>query len=493
MSVRNWLKACLSVAVVMLGTEGAVAQSSPSPAFYYGFIPTAGQWNAYFQAKQDYLGFTPMGAAGGTFSGKIYTLPSSVALAGLNLGVGSAPTVPQNGDLWMTTSGLFAYIGGVTYGPYLGGLSGDVLVTGANTATIQPNVVTYAKEAQSGTNTVVGNATASTANKTDLPVPSCSGAAQALIWTTNTGFGCATIVGGAPEFQGRLTAQSTFPIPTVAVIGGTNVYYTPYNGNQIALWNGSAFINTAFTQLTNVLANSSVGNAGPAAAVAASVYDMFVWNNGGTPTLTRGPAWTNLTTRSAGTAIAQVNGVYTNSVAITNGPGIGAGTYLGTIATDSGGATITYNPLPAPAASGPTGGAWLGLWNQYNRIIVTLSEQDSTASWVYSTNAWRAVDGSANNRVTLVLGNREDSETASYFVQETGGCTLGIDVNSTTNTPTPAYSYNTLNSTSMTQFVNWAGILPTGEIYVAPVENELSSCTFNNTGSSMSFTVTARF
>jgi hypothetical protein len=55
------------------------------------------------------------------------------------------------------------------------------------------------------------------------------------------------------------------------------------------------------------------------------------------------------------------------------------------------------------------------------------------------------------------------------------------------------HSYNTLNTTSMTQFVNWAGILPTGEIYVVSGENELSSCTFNNTGSSMSFTVTARF
>lgn len=46
--------------------------------------------------------------------------------------------------------------------------------------------------AAQATNTVVGNATSGSASPTALPVGTCSTAASALIWTTNTGFGCNT-------------------------------------------------------------------------------------------------------------------------------------------------------------------------------------------------------------------------------------------------------------------------------------------------------------
>jgi hypothetical protein len=42
-------------------------------------------------------------------------------------------------------------------------------------------------------NTVVGNATGSSASPTALAMPSCSSSNNALIWTTSTGFGCNTI------------------------------------------------------------------------------------------------------------------------------------------------------------------------------------------------------------------------------------------------------------------------------------------------------------
>ena len=49
-------------------------------------------------------------------------------------------------------------------------------------------------------NTLVGNATASSASPTAIAVPSCPGANQALSWTSGTGFGCNTIssTGGTP-------------------------------------------------------------------------------------------------------------------------------------------------------------------------------------------------------------------------------------------------------------------------------------------------------
>ena len=49
-----------------------------------------------------------------TFTGK-QTLPASTTSAApLNLGAGVAPTSPTDGDLWATTSGIFARINGVT-------------------------------------------------------------------------------------------------------------------------------------------------------------------------------------------------------------------------------------------------------------------------------------------------------------------------------------------------------------------------------------------
>jgi hypothetical protein len=62
-----------------------------------------------------------------TFSGLTVTpgltalAPSTAAHSGLNLAPGVAPTAPNNGDLWLTASGLFAQVGGVTVGPFNSG------------------------------------------------------------------------------------------------------------------------------------------------------------------------------------------------------------------------------------------------------------------------------------------------------------------------------------------------------------------------------------
>jgi hypothetical protein len=174
---------------------------------------------------------------------------------------------------------------------------------------------------------------------------------------------------------------------------------------------------------------------GPAAAVAASVYDLVVWNNAGTCTLTRDVAWTNVTTPAAGDAFVRVNGVLVNSVAITNGPGIGFGTYLGTVVTDAAGATVTFNPAPAAASGGPSLGAWVGLWNYYNRLDVVAVAQDSAGSWTYPTATWREADNSANNRVTFVVGQAEESQIATYKTNATGSGedgAVGVGIDSTT-------------------------------------------------------------
>ena len=51
-----------------------------------------------------------------THSGEELLAASTSAGAGLNLGVGTAPTSPANGDVWMTSSGLFAEVNGGAQG-----------------------------------------------------------------------------------------------------------------------------------------------------------------------------------------------------------------------------------------------------------------------------------------------------------------------------------------------------------------------------------------
>ena len=55
----NFRAAVAALLFVVCGVGGALAQSNPG--LTQGQVPTAGQWNSYFAAKQDVLGYTPPG------------------------------------------------------------------------------------------------------------------------------------------------------------------------------------------------------------------------------------------------------------------------------------------------------------------------------------------------------------------------------------------------------------------------------------------------
>jgi hypothetical protein len=100
-----------------LSTSPALAQTSPNLTF--GQVLTPGQWNAILAGKQDVLGFTPMNVNGGVFLGRVTTAPPGATTAGLNLTPGTTPGSPVNGDLWVTSAGLFGQINGATVGPLI--------------------------------------------------------------------------------------------------------------------------------------------------------------------------------------------------------------------------------------------------------------------------------------------------------------------------------------------------------------------------------------
>lgn len=216
-----------------------------------------------------------------------------------------------------------------------------------------------------------------------------------------------------PVPQGRLTLQTAVPVMITDQAAKTVIYYTPHVGSYVPIYDGSHWNVKQFSELSNDTTQSSTGSAGPAAVVNNSNYDLFVWSNAGVLTLTRGPVWTSDTARGTGagtTQITMVNGIYTNTVAITNGPGAGLGTYVGTVRSN-GSAQIDWK-LGTAAALG--GMATLGVWNAYNRTQVFTNVQDSTLNYNYTSATIRAAQASNANRVNFVCGLALDSIDAYY-------------------------------------------------------------------------------
>jgi hypothetical protein len=235
----------------------------------------------------------------------------------------------------------------------------------------------------------------------------------------------------SPTAQGRLTLTSGVPFLTADVTAAATIYYTPAVGNQLPIWNGVDFAATTFAEISQALSDATKS---PAASAANSNYDLFVWIDTSTITLSRGPAWASDTTRGTGagtTELKFLNGIYVNANLITNGPSANNGTYVGTIRTN---ASNSVDMMFAPA--GATGGTanHLFVWNMYNRRRVSSVNFDTTASWVYSTATWREKNASASNQTSFICGIAEDAFRATNTTVFSGNaagtngeCNIGLD------------------------------------------------------------------
>lgn len=248
----------------------------------------------------------------------------------------------------------------------------------------------------------------------------------------------------------RLTLATGTPVMNATVSAATSIFSTPYQSSLIMLWNGTNFVPTNCAEFSQALSDTTKS---PAAAVANSTYDVFAWNDGGVCRLSRGPVWTNNTTRSAGTAIARTNfGILTNTTAITNGPAANFGTYMGTIKTDTGGATVTFHPITTSATCTV---AVNGLWNQYNRVPF-LAQLNTTRGSYTLTSSTRVAAGDANCRVDYTTGLAEEYVSAStQNAAATSGApasaAVGVGVNSTAITGTQGLTLTNASSTTSIQ------------------------------------------
>lgn len=222
--------------------------------------------------------------------------------------------------------------------------------------------------------------------------------------------------------EGRLTLISGKPIMNCDTVGATHAFYTPYIGNDIMLWNGSAFVATAFSEQSLSLASLTAGHN----------YDVLADTVSG---IYLSSAWTNDTTPS--NPISRVNGV--NCDASHN-------TYLGSVMCMTNG-QVSWMQKPAAAYFGTAN--QLGVWNADNRVEIEAVCQDLTTSWPYASSGIRYADNSNLFRIYFIDGLGESPSYASYESSVVGSsssaaaATVGVGLDA-------VYP------------VNWGGALPQG-------------------------------
>jgi hypothetical protein len=206
--------------------------------------------------------------------------------------------------------------------------------------------------------------------------------------------------------NGRLTTETGVPISTSDRTAQSTIFFTPYQGNKIALYDTADWNIVSFTELSLALSGLTT----------ASNYDVFLDYNGGTPQLVLGTVWTNDTTRAV--ALTLVDGVYVLT-------GSEDHRYLGTIRTTS--TTTTEDSL-----------AKRFVWNAQNRTRrVMRGALETTDSWTYTIATWRQARASATNQLELLVGLNEDAVYATLIQisSQSGtsaGRSAGIGLDSTT-------------------------------------------------------------
>ncbi len=185
--------------------------------------------------------------------------------------------------------------------------------------------------------------------------------------------------------EGRLTLTAGTPVTQLDVTGAATIYFTPYTGNRVALYDIGTGLWTVwpFTEISLPLGTLTSGKP----------YDVFLVQTAGVLTLAIA-AWTSDTTRAA--VLTTQDGVIVNTLLGTR--------YLGTFYTTS--ATTTEDSALKRYC-----------WNYYNRARRRLFlPANNAVPWNYTTATVRQAGGLATNQVEVVIGVAEIAITLSLNV-----------------------------------------------------------------------------
>ncbi len=234
-------------------------------------------------------------------------------------------------------------------------------------------------------------------------------------------------------------------VQTGDVSAATTIFYSPFVGDTVPIWNGSTFIQTTFSEMTATL--TAAGSA------VSAIQDACVFSNNGVPTLAIGPAWTTATigvgSRGTGAGTAQISrlqGIWVNAVSITGYNGlssftIGANrcTYVGSISIDG-----TAGQVSAFRTFGQS--RKFGVWNAYNRQAIVLKAGDSASSWsVGGSGSVRAWNGNTTDSATTFAGLPE--EIVTYQVAQAASLETNQATSAITGFVRTGICYNVTSTT----------------------------------------------
>jgi len=172
--------------------------------------------------------------------------------------------------------------------------------------------------------------------------------------------------------NGRLTLETGVALSVSDQSAKATLYFTPYKGNLIGLYDGSAGWNIfTFSEISITLAGLTANKN----------YDVWVYDDGGTMKL-EVLVWTNDTTRA--TALAIQDGIYVKTGATTR-------RYVGTIRINATGGQCEDTDIQR------------FVWNFYNQLEKRLFCQEGSAH-VYNGADRKWNNSDTNNKLEFISG-----------------------------------------------------------------------------------------
>lgn len=256
--------------------------------------------------------------------------------------------------------------------------------------------------------------------------------------------------------EGRLTLVSGTAVTQTDQTAKTTVYFTPYRGNRIALFNGVNWDVKTFSEVSVAVPSDLF-----------RLFDVFVYDNAGTITLDA-TTWDQSTGAITGASAANPCVITDVAHGLSTGDIIGIASITGTIGTDATNGlngniytvtvltvdTFEIRPSNTAGLAYTSGGTWYKLpntrttalvsqdgvqvktgatsrrylgtcmttgtsgqtessvsnryvWNYYNQLFAPLVRRENTGSWTYSSATARQANARPHNQLNFVCGIAE--------------------------------------------------------------------------------------
>lgn len=326
---------------------------------------------------------------------------------------------------------------------------------------------------------------------------------------------------------GRLSLASAQPVPIQDQVGKTTIYFSPYLGNQISLFDGVQWNAVTFAETSIALGTLTSG----------VTYDLFAYDRSGTLAFDPPVAWkltgqaitaaSNatpivITSNSHGLAngdqvyVSGVQGNYsangmwtaanvtTNTLELSNPNAVGVAAYTATTGSLAARATPLVMQDGVLVKSGNPTRLYVGsfyttattttedsqnnryLFNQFNRVRRVLRKFDAS-SHPYATATTRQWNNSTANQANFLIGWQHESVGMSCQAYWGTGSLGSADVGQALNSVTTANTISLFNISSAGVSVNviltsyWEHWPAAGKNYIAATERALTSVsvTFN--------------